>query len=338
MPRFATLGASLLAASVTLVAPLAHADDPASAQALFTEAKTLMTAGKYADACPKLEESQRLATATGTKFNLADCYEHTGRTASAWAGFLSVASSAKNASQGAREKAARDRAAALEPKLSRLAVVVPAPSRAAGLAVTRDGESVGDAEWGESMPIDPGEHTVEAKAPGKHTWKAIVEVQGVGSVAKVIVPALDDEPVAPPIATPTATATPISTATPTSDTTASSGSSKIPGWIFLGAGAAAIAGGAVTWALRGSTESKLESECGAGGKSCPAGATNDIANGKTYDALGVGLFALGGACVLAGASWLLLAGHSSEHASIGRAAIVPAIGPHSGGVHFEASF
>ena len=88
-----------------------------------------MSAGKYDDACPKLEESQRLAPAIGTKFNLADCYEHTGRLASAWAAFLSVAASAKNANQGAREKAARDRAAALEPKLSRLAVVVPDASQ-----------------------------------------------------------------------------------------------------------------------------------------------------------------------------------------------------------------
>ena len=93
----------------------ARADDPAGAQALFSEAKKLMSAGKYAEACPKLEESQRIAPATGTKFNLGDCYEHVGRSASAWAAFLSVAASARNANQGAREKAARDRAKALEP-------------------------------------------------------------------------------------------------------------------------------------------------------------------------------------------------------------------------------
>ncbi len=255
--------------------------------------------------------------------------------ASAWAGFLSVASSAKNASQGAREKAARDRAAALEPKLSRLAVVVPAPSRVTGLAVTRDGEPMGDAEWGESMPIDPGEHTVAASAPGKRAWKAIVAVEGVASTAKVIVPALDDEPVSPPpIATPiaTATPTPIATATPTAT------ASKAPAWVLLGVGAASLVGGGVTWAMRGSAESKLQNECGANGKSCPASATNDIANGKTYSALGVGFFALGGACVVAGASWLLFAGHPHESQTALGAKIVPAIGPHTGGLSVEASF
>ena len=338
MLRFASLGA-LVAVSVTLAAPPARADDPAAAQALFTEAKKLMSAGKYADACPKLEESQRLAPATGTKFNLADCYEHTGRTASAWAGFLSVASSAKNASQGAREKAARDRAAALEPKLSRIAVVVPAPSRVTGLAVTRDGAPVGDAEWGESMPVDPGEHTVAASAPGKRGWKAVVEVDGVASTAKVIVPALDDEPVAPP--PPPPAVTPATTSPAPTNAPPPSGSSKTVGWVFLGAGAAAVAGGAVTWGLRGSAESKLQNECGPNGKSCPPSATNEIANGKTYDALGVGLFALGGACVIAGVSWLLLAGHHDESPSQGvtaRATIVPAVGPHAGGLRVEASF
>jgi hypothetical protein len=323
--------AAFLAISIGLTPSFARADDPAAAQALFNEAKKLMAAGNYTDACPKLEESQRLAPAMGTKFNLADCYERTGRTASAWAAFLSVASIAKNTNQAAREKAARDRAASLEPKLSRMAVVVPAASRATGLTVTRDGQAVGDAEWGESMPIDPGEHTVAAAAPAKRGWKAIVEVEGAGSSAKVIVPALDDEPTAPspgPSAPAAVAPAPV----------AASGSSSTPGWVLIGVGGAALVGGAVVWALRSADESTLDAECGPNGASCPASAAGDISSGKTYTALGVGLFAVGGAGVIAGASWLLLAGHEPKTPSIAGAKLVPALGPRGGGVRVEVAF
>jgi hypothetical protein len=326
MLRSVPLRAALLSASVALFAPPARADDPAAAQSLFNDAKKLMTAGNYAEACPKLEESQRLAPAVGTRFNLADCYEHVGRSASAWAAFLSVASSAKNASQAAREKAARDRATALEPKLSRLAVVIPPPSRAAGLAVTRDGESVGDAEWGEAMPVDPGEHTVAASAPGKHGWKAIVDVQGVPSTTKVIVPPLDDEPVAPPPASPAASSAPAPAAP------AAPSSASPLGWVLIGMGGAAVVGGAVVWVMRGNEESKLDAECGPSGASCPPGSSGDISSGKTDTVLGATFFAVGGAAVLVGASLLLFGGHDAKATASAR--IVPALG----GLRLEGSF
>jgi len=83
--------------------------DKAAAQTLFDEGRRLMAAGKLADACPKLAESQKLDPGVGTQFHLSDCYERFGQTASAWAGFLEVAAAAKSAGQNDREKVARDR-------------------------------------------------------------------------------------------------------------------------------------------------------------------------------------------------------------------------------------
>jgi hypothetical protein len=334
------LSAVLLATSLALTPVLERlsyaGDDAAAAQALFNDGKKLMTSGKYVDACPKLEESQRLAPAIGTKFNLADCYEHTGRLASAWAAFLSVAAAAKNANQAPREKAARDRAAAIEPKLSRMAVGVPDASKVVGMEVRRDGDVIGEAEWGEAMPVDPGEHTVTVTAPGKRAWKGIVEVQGAASVAKVIVPPMDDEPVAPaPTSTPTAPATPTSTTPVTPTTTATS---KTPGWVLVAAGGASLIGGGVFWAMRSSEASKLTGECGANGQSCPSSASNDISSGKTYDAVSVGLFVVGGACVVAGATWLLTAGHGESAGSTNAAVVVPTIGPGLAGASVAGRF
>src|SRR5207245_4895145 len=87
--------------------------------------KKLRAEGKVAEACPKFAESNRLDAGIGTMLYLADCYEKSGQTASAWAQFREVASLA--ARQGdPREKIARERVARLEPKLSKLSVSVSA--------------------------------------------------------------------------------------------------------------------------------------------------------------------------------------------------------------------
>lgn len=173
--------------------PQPTAQDQAAAEGLFVEAKKLMTDGRFAEACPKLEESNRLDPAPGTEFRLAECYEQVGRTASAWALFLNVAAAARSASMPDREQIARDRAGALEAKLSKLIITVDAP--VPDLEVKRDGVVVGKAQWGTPLAIDPGKHPVTASAPGKKPWETTVDV-GTG-VATVKVPALADAQAAP---------------------------------------------------------------------------------------------------------------------------------------------
>ena len=85
----------LLGAATLALAPAAHADDDAPALVLFKEARALVGDGKYAEACPKFEQSLALEVGVGTQFNLADCWEHIGRTASAQKLFLGAAASAK---------------------------------------------------------------------------------------------------------------------------------------------------------------------------------------------------------------------------------------------------
>lgn len=198
------LVAAVLASAVAaprLAAAQASAQDQAVAQSLYDEGKKLVAAGKFGDACPKLEESQRLDPTPVTEFYLADCYERAGRTASAWTTFLDLAATEhKNGGPKAaeRERVARDRAKALEPKLSQLVVDVPAAVRVAGLVVKRDGAVVREGQWGAQVAVDPGKHTIEASAPGKKPWSATQDVQGAGTTTTVHVEALADAPVETP--------------------------------------------------------------------------------------------------------------------------------------------
>ena len=168
--------------------------DAATAQALFEDGKRLMGARQYAEACPKLVESQRLDPGGGTLFAIALCHEGEGRTATAWADFNVAMTEARKDKRTDREAAAVEHIRELEPKLTR-ARVVPA-AKVEGLEVKRDGTRVGEAQWGTPLPIDPGSHTFEASAPGKTPWKSVVDVRGEGAIVDVSVPALADA--APP--------------------------------------------------------------------------------------------------------------------------------------------
>src|ERR1700677_4816556 len=115
------------------------ASNQAAAQALFEQARQLMADGKFAEACPKLVESERLDPGAGTLQNLWHCYEKNGQTASAWVTFKDAAAAADVKHRADWSSRARERAQALEPTLSRLTIEVPPDARISGLQVRRDG-------------------------------------------------------------------------------------------------------------------------------------------------------------------------------------------------------
>jgi hypothetical protein len=171
--------------------------DPALAETLFRDAKALMGKGDYGAACPKLAESQRLDPGTGTLMALAYCHEHEGKVASAWAEYTGVLAAARQAAQAERVKVATERIASIEPRLARMVVrVATHPSSRQGLEVRRDGIVLGEAAWGTSMPVDPGEHVVEARAPGYKAW-SVTERASAGTTIEVVVPELQPDPAAP---------------------------------------------------------------------------------------------------------------------------------------------
>lgn len=175
------------------VARAQTAADKAAADTLFNEGKKLINKGDAAGACALFEASLNKAIQLGTQLALASCYETLGKTASAWGEFRAAASTASK-SHDRRQRFAEEHAAALEPRLSKLALKLEHGYRVDGLEIKRDGAVVSVAELGAPVPVDPGEHIIEARAAGWNDWSNKVSVVAPG-IIEVVVPALGKAPV-----------------------------------------------------------------------------------------------------------------------------------------------
>ncbi len=248
-----------LALGVLLLAPGAFAQtapNTTGAQALFDEAKALMKAGKYDQACPKLEQSQRLDPGGGTLVALALCYEAEGKLGSAWTEWDLALSDARSAHRSDRETLALKHVQDLDKRVPRLRVVVT--SKAAGVEVTRDGGVVPSALWGTAVPVDPGQHQFEAHAPGKQPWTMPVQVPAEPILLDVTVPELADAPApvpvpatapapTPPTPPPATSPTPPVSASPPPASPAIERSNPMRTWAFIvgGVGVASLAAGTI---------------------------------------------------------------------------------------------
>jgi hypothetical protein len=170
-----------------------------AAEELYARATAEMDAKSYPSACRKLEDVTRLVPeALGVKLTLGECYEGLGKLASAWSQYALVAVLAPKAGQADRAQRAASRAAALKPRLATMSVDVPGKVRATpGLAITRAGVAIDEAQWGTPVPVDVGRHEVVATAPGQRPWKKQVEVATDGVKMSVFIEPL--EPLKPTV-------------------------------------------------------------------------------------------------------------------------------------------
>jgi hypothetical protein len=180
--------AAALAASL-LVAARASADDKPAAQSFLDEGIALMETHDYPAACAKFRESLAASRALAAVLLLADCYERNGQTASAWVMYREAIGYGSEKTDP-RVKVAQRRLAALEPRVSYLAIVVPSETAVPGFELTRDGSALTSVSWNTAFPIDPGEHLLHASATGKRPWTRKVRVEGDGARIEVTVPPL----------------------------------------------------------------------------------------------------------------------------------------------------
>jgi serine/threonine-protein kinase len=292
------------------------ASQRASAEALFQQATQLMDEKRYPEACEKLAGSQDLDPALGTLLYLADCYEHAGRSASAWALFREAADTAQRAGQPDRQRIALERATSLESRLSKLEIRVPAARQAPGLELLVNGAAVPRASWNAQLPVDPGEARIEARAPGKKSWTVSLKLADGPASQSVELPKLVDAPRPPALAR---SAAPV----------AGGSSQRLIGYIMSGAGVVAIAASSFFGYRAYALNKKSKAECRADApNSCTPDGVAMREDAKTAGALSTIGTVSGGLLVASGITLVATAPASDgEHERLQSAQnVVPAFG------------
>jgi len=210
------------------------------ADTLYQRAKELMAAGRYAEACEDFAESNRIDPATGgTLLNLAVCHERLGRIATAVAEFEQARALARHYARPDREQLAEQHVALLRARISTLSLSVHEPTE--GEKLVLDGVTLARVAW-TSLPIDPGDHTVSASAPGKLPWRTTVSIGAEHDSRTVEVPALADAPA--PLATPSPLATALGASPPQPERAHRTPAQRIVGFTLGGVGLSVIGVGA----------------------------------------------------------------------------------------------
>jgi hypothetical protein len=200
--------------------------------------------------------------------NLAGCHEQIGKFASAWSEYKELEGKAAAAKRTDRVQLAREHWQALEPRLSHLSIVILPSVWLPKMSIEVDGvqvpASVLEGEGGTgiartaSVKVDPGTHTVVARAPGKRDFVAKAVVDAPRETVTVQVLALRDAPVSEK---------PPSVALDQAERVATSRSQRTAGLVVGGVGVAALLTGGVFGILAAAQASNV-AEC-----TGPAGCT-----------------------------------------------------------------
>jgi hypothetical protein len=301
----------------------------AVAEALFREGRHLMSRRRFDEACPKFAESQRLDPAPGTLLNLGLCHEKVGKLASAWVELHEALALARRDGHARRVTIASEHLAVIEPRVPRIVLELAPELAAASIEVLVDDVVVGSAMLSE-LPLDPGEHRLEVRAPGKRSWRTSLTL-AEGERRAIEVPVLEDEPGLEPAHQPEPALTrpmpsplpplvprPRHAPLPPPEAPAPTDNAQIvAGWVSVGSGALALAiglsAGVAALDRRGKSDDECpEERCTAHGAELNVEAQRAATVANVGLGIGLGLTALG-------AVLLLTAPESSPRATLAAA-------------------
>jgi len=226
------------------------------ARVLFREGRQLASQGFYQAACSKFEKSLRIEAGVGTEFNLAECWEQLGRTASAHQLFVKVALASQSAGQDKRAQAAFEKADRLLTRLSRLQIQCDTECPD-GIRVLREGVELKRSSWLEPVEVDPGTFRVEVPTSSGTAWSTQVAVSGDPGVVVVSVPSVavnaagkgvhSEVPAVAPQEKPTERSDPLSPSRIPTSIRSNSASPWPRALLYTGIGGFALGGVAAIW-------------------------------------------------------------------------------------------
>jgi hypothetical protein len=304
----ACLRGSLLglpAVSIALSASPAAAQDKkelSRARAQFQRAIELEQAGNYSTALEQFRDVGQVRMTPQVRFHIASCEEKLGRLVTALGGYQLAYADADSVGEDfkAEVDAAVTRLQASIPKL-----VIQRGTGAEAAEIQLDGVALGASSVGIPVPLDPGPHSISAKAPGALPFSQTVTI--VENEQKSVDVSLSPEPQAarPPASSGAAPAV-------------EKGNPRLIPYVIGGVGIVSLISSGVLFGLRQSTLSDLEQQCGPNHDACPSSAAGDYSNLKVYNVTSQVALGVGVACVGTAVTMLVL---QRKHAAPAKAGI-----------------
>ncbi|MDI1434559.1 PEGA domain-containing protein [Polyangium sorediatum] len=283
-----------LGAALALGAPAARAKEPSKPEVLLAkemvrDAVVEAKAGRCNDAIPMLEQAIAIHETGEALLALGDCQATMGKLRMAVATWKHGEEIAEAQKDKARREAIEKKRKEIEPRIPTIRLKVPAG--VTGVVVTIDGEALPETSLRAPVPVDPGAHQIEAKAPGYDPFSKKVEAEDEAKLTvEITFPGL-----------------------PTSGASASTGSVVPLGtWIAGGAAVAFLGGGVAAYLLAGAHAEAGAIECQ---KRVQCGGDR-IDSVRTFDGLALGAWI--GAGLAAGAAvgiWALAPKKAKDEAS-----------------------
>ncbi|MEZ4221564.1 MAG: tetratricopeptide repeat protein [Polyangiaceae bacterium] len=308
-------------AATALVSSASRAQTPDSADALFARGVELMKTRDYAQACPQLARSLRLAPTPGGYFTLAECHRLNQEPVAAVVNYSAYLRAVDALEPGERSREADRSRIARSQREGLLAHVAQVRLRLPGNAPadTRVSE-VGGGEFAPQqldtwLPMTPGMHTfVVQTARGKRAVRVDLEA-GTREAVPLELPA------SPSSKRPAKhEGAPRSRTHEGRTSGESAGKSNTLAWISLGVGGAGLVTSAAFGVLALSKKSSIDDNCGLGGRATACNADGKAAadSAQTYALVGTIGFAVGVVGIGTGTTLLLTSGDEpSRSARVG---------------------
>ena len=312
-------------------APLRAQTPDEQAEGLFREGREAIDRGDFATGCAKFAASLKLTQHPGPLLNLASCEEHQGHLLSALTHWTEAIALLPRTDE--RIESSRQRAEALSRRIPRLTVTL-APDPPTGTKVTLDGATLSPAALGLPQPIDLGEHTLVASAPGHFDTKSTLSLAENERREVTITPGLAEAPTPAVVKPPVADTPPPPPIMPPP----ARGGARTAGFVVGGVGVVSLAVGAITGAMTIGKKNAVEAACGAPTGPCAAdpGAIKSLeSSGKALSTVSTITFLAGAVGVGAGVTLVLLGGPARAPKA---ATLTPLLTPGGGGLTLGGTF
>jgi hypothetical protein len=337
-PVLAALCSPLLVTALAVAQEDADAAETAAARSIALEGIKLADSGRCDEAIDKLARAEKLHHAPVVLGRLGECQVAQGKLVEGTENLRKVLREPLPAEPAAVLVRARDRAAAvLERAKTRIAalniVVKGGPRENAELVIVVDGQPMNVALLDADRPADPGEHLIEATAPGY--LRAVTRVSVATGERQSVTLNLELDPkahvaAAPALegnAAPSDTSTLFTRVPPPNESGAPPAGANAgapaqrnltSAYVAWAAGGAAVAAGSIFGLLAFQGKSDLDKQCP--GNVCPDSSADQLDSARRDSTIATVLMAAGGVGLALGTVFYFSAGPSEEATEAGSAA------------------